>query len=56
MVPDATYVAVCPAVYPISKQGAYYTEKYGGRKDHAIEVGGAEMYRPRDWRGFFGEG
>tara|TARA_A100001015_G_scaffold99261_1_gene110252 strand:+ start:715 stop:1215 length:501 start_codon:yes stop_codon:yes gene_type:complete len=54
MFPYATYVAVCPAVDPISKQDAYYTEKYGGRKDHAIEVGGAEMYRPRDWNGFFG--
>ena len=54
MFPYATYVAVCPAVDPISKQDAYYTEKYGGRKDHAIEVGGAEMYRPRDWEGFFG--
>ena len=54
MFPYATYVAVCPAVDPISKQDAFYTEKYGGRKDHAIEVGGAEMYRPRDWRGFFG--
>ena len=54
MFPYATYVAVCPAVDPISKQDAFYTEKYGGRKDHAIEVGGAEMYRPRDWVGFFG--
>jgi len=53
MFPYATYVAVCPAVDPISKMDAYYTEKYGGRKDHAIEVGGAEMYRPRDWNGFF---
>jgi len=53
MFPYATYVAVCPAVDPISKQDAYYTEKYGGRKDHAIEVGGSEMYRPRDWKGFF---
>ena len=52
--PYATYVAVCPAVDPISKQDAFYTEKYGGRKDHGIEVGGAEMYRPRDWEGFFG--
>ncbi len=54
MFPYATYVAVCPAVDPISKQDAFYTEKYAGRKDHAIEVGGAEMYRPRDWVGFFG--
>ena len=54
MFPYATYVAVCPAVDPISFQDAYYTEKYAGRKDHAIEVGGAEIYRPRDWQGFFG--
>jgi len=54
MFPYATYVEVCAAVDPISKRDAYYTEKYGGRKDHAIEVGGAEMYRPRDWAGFFG--
>ena len=54
MFPYATHVEVCPAVDPISKQDAYYTEKYAGRKDHAIEVGGAEMYRPRDWSGFFG--
>ena len=54
MFPYATYVAVCPAVDPISKHDAFYTEKYGGRKDHGIEVGGAEMYRPRDWQGFFG--
>jgi len=52
--PYATHVEVCPAVDPISKQDAFYTEKYGGRKDHGIEVGGAEMYRPRDWEGFFG--
>ena len=55
MFPYATYVEVCPAVDPISKRDAYYTEKYAGRKDHEIEVGGAEMYRPRDWKGFFGE-
>ena len=54
MFPYATYVEVCPAVDPISKHDAFYTEKYGGRKDHGIEVGGAEMYRPRDWDGFFG--
>jgi len=53
MFPYATSIDVCPAVDPISKQDAYYTEKYAGRKDHAIEVGGAEMYRPRDWEGFF---
>ena len=54
MMPYATHIEVCPAVDSISKRDAYYTEKYGGRKDHAIEVGGAEMYRPRDWSGFFG--
>ncbi len=54
MFPYATHVEVCPAIDQFSKQDAYYTEKYGGRKDHAIEVGGAEMYRPRDWEGFFG--
>ena len=54
MFPYATHVEVCPAVDPISKRDAYYTEKFGGRSDHGIEVGGAEMYRPRDWNGFFG--
>jgi len=55
MFPYATHVDVCPAVDHVTKKDAYYTEKYGGRKDHGIEVGGAEMYRPRDWVGFFGE-
>ena len=55
MMPYATHIEVCPAVDPISKRDAYYTEKYGGRKDHGIEVGGAEIYRPRDWQGFFGK-
>jgi len=55
MFPYATYVEVCPAIDQFSKQDAFYTEKYGGRKDHGIEVGGAEMYRPRDWSGFFGD-
>lgn len=54
MFPYATHVEVCPAVDPVSKKDAYYTEKYGGRKDHGIEVGGADIYRPRDWSGFFG--
>jgi len=54
MFPYATHVEVCPAVDPISKRDGYYTEKFGGRSDHGIEVGGAEMYRPRDWKGFFG--
>jgi hypothetical protein len=54
MFPYATHVEVCPAIDQFSKQNAYYTEKFGGRSDHGIEVGGAEMYRPRDWKGFFG--
>jgi thymidine kinase len=54
MFPYATAIEVCPAIDPISKTAAYYTEKYGGRNDHEIEVGGSEMYRPRDWNGFFG--
>ena len=54
MFPFATHVEVCPAIDQFSKQNAYYTEKFGGRSDHGIEVGGAEMYRPRDWIGFFG--
>ena len=54
MMPYATHIAVCPAVDIESGNNAYYTEKYGGRQDHGIEVGGAEMYRPRDWAGFFG--
>lgn len=54
MFPYATYVAVCPAVDPISKGDAYYTEKIGGEQESGtLEVGGAEMYRPRDWSGFF---
>ena len=51
--PYATHIEVCPAIDPISKRDAYYTEKYAGRSDHKIEVGGAEMYRPRDFKGFF---
>ena len=56
MFPYATHIEVCPAIDQFSKQNAYYTEKYGGRSDHKIEVGGAEMYRPRDWTGFFANG
>ena len=55
MFPYATYVAVCPAVCPVTKKDAYYTEKIGGRSDHGIEVGGAEMYQPRCWEEFFGK-
>lgn len=55
MFPFATYISVCPAVDPISKRDAYYTEKIGGKQESgAVEVGGSEMYRPRDWHGFFG--
>lgn len=54
MFPYATHVEVCPAVCPVTKRDAYYTEKIGGRSDHAIEVGGAEMYQPRCWQEFFG--
>ena len=54
MFPYATHVEVCPAVCLVTKRDAYYTEKIGGRSDHAIEVGGAEMYQPRCWQEFFG--
>ena len=47
MMPYATRVEVCPAVCSICGANAYYTEKIGGRSDHKIEVGGAEMYQPR---------
>ena len=54
MFPYATYIAVCPAVDPVSKQNAYYTEKTGGtRESGTVEVGGSEMYQPRDWNGFY---
>lgn len=46
MMPFATKVEVCPAVCSICGSDAYYTEKIGGRSDHAIEVGGSEMYKP----------
>ena len=54
MFPYATHVEVCPAVCPITRKDAYYTEKIGGRSDHGIEVGGADMYQPRAWSQFFG--
>jgi thymidine kinase len=55
MFPWATHVEVCPAVDPVSKFDAYYTEKIGGTQaSGTVEVGGADMYRPRDWQGFFG--
>jgi thymidine kinase len=54
MFPFATHIEVCPAIDPISKADAFYTEKFGGDKNQTVEVGGSEMYRPRDWVGFFG--
>ena len=56
MFPYATHVEVCPAVCQTTKKDAYYTEKIGGRSDHQIEVGGADMYQPRCWQEFFGRG
>jgi|TARA_R110001599_G_scaffold71320_1_gene199075 thymidine kinase len=50
----ATKVEVCPAVCTTINCGAdaHYTEKIGGRLDHGIEVGGAEMYQPRCFKHF----
>ncbi len=50
--PYATKVEVCPAVCTICGADAHYTEKVGGRVDHGIEVGGAEMYQPRCFEHF----
>lgn len=50
--PYATKVEVCPAVCTICGADAHYTEKVGGRIDHGIEVGGAEMYQPRCFEHF----
>lgn len=47
MMPFATKVEVCPAVCSTCGADAYYTQKTGGRSDHQIEVGGAEMYQPK---------
>ena len=47
MMPYATKVEVCPAVCTQCNADAYYTEKVGGRSDHEIEIGGAELYHPR---------
>ena len=47
MMPYATKVEICPAVCVKCGADAYYTEKVGGRSDHEIEVGGAELYQPR---------
>ena len=47
MLPYATKIEVCPAVCSSCGADAYYTKKIGGRSDHAIEVGGSEMYQPK---------
>jgi len=47
MMPYATKIEVCPAVCSTCGLDAHYTKKIGGRSDHAIEVGGAEMYQPK---------
>ncbi len=47
MMPYATKIEVCPAVCSTCGADAYYTKKIGGRTDHQIEVGGAEMYQPK---------
>lgn len=47
MMPYATKIEVCPAVCSKCDGDAHYTKKIGGRSDHAIEVGGSEMYQPR---------
>lgn len=47
MMPYSTKIEVCPAVCSTCSADAHYTKKVGGRSDHAIEVGGAEMYHPR---------
>jgi thymidine kinase len=47
MLPYATKIEVCPAVCSSCSSDAYYTKKIGGRSDHAIEVGGSEMYQPK---------
>ena len=47
MMPYATKIEVCPAVCSTCGVDAHYTKKIGGRSDHQIEVGGAEMYQPK---------
>ena len=47
MMPFATKIEVCPAVCSTCGADAHYTQKIGGRSDHKIEVGGAEMYQPK---------
>ena len=55
ILPYATKVEVCPAVCSVCGADAHYTEKIGGRSDHGIEVGGAEMYQPRCFNHFLRE-
>ena len=55
MLPHATKVEVCPAVCYKCDRDAHYTMKVGGRSDHEIEVGGADMYQPRCFKHFYGE-
>ena len=52
MMPFATKVEVCPAVCSTCGVDAHYTKKVGGRSDHAIEVGGPEMYQPKCFKHF----
>ena len=47
MLPFATRIEICPAVCSTCGDDAFYTQKIGGRSDHKIEVGGAEMYQPK---------
>jgi len=47
LLPYATSIVVCPAVCPICLNDAYFTKKIAGRRDHELEVGGAELYQPR---------
>tara|TARA_A100001037_G_C15061571_1_gene595036 strand:- start:371 stop:931 length:561 start_codon:yes stop_codon:yes gene_type:complete len=55
MMPYATKIQVCPAVCSTCGSDAYYTKKVGGRSDHAIEVGGPEMYQPKCLQHFYGD-
>tara|TARA_Y100000385_G_C12821791_1_gene520686 strand:+ start:171 stop:731 length:561 start_codon:yes stop_codon:yes gene_type:complete len=55
MLPHATKVEVCPAVCSRCDRDAHYTLKVGGRDDHEIEVGGADMYQPRCFKHFYVE-
>jgi|TARA_Y100000034_G_scaffold48387_1_gene59734 thymidine kinase len=52
MMPYATKIEICPAVCTVCAADAYYTQKVGGRQDHEIEVGGADLYQPRCFKHF----